>query len=213
MELKKEGVVKFKQKHDFGHSINNFDITDLNYWREIFRQKGLIGQDRNRYNGAGYGNLSKRIEPLEAQIRKRRFLITGTQTGQLEKLTVEHYSLVSEYIPEENLVISQGPIEASSESMTHGTIYDLNTEHRYVFHVHSPDLWMNYDKLSLPFTRKDVAYGTPEMTEEVRRLFRDSNVEERRIFAMMGHEDGIISFGRTAEEAGNVITSHLKQIS
>lgn len=208
MDLKKEGIVKFNQNHNLGHLIDNFDIADLNYWREIFRNRRIIGQDDWRYNGAGYGNLSKRIEPLEAQIRKRRFLITGTQTGYLEKLTVEHYSLVLEYYPEENLVISQGLIKASSESMTHGTIYDLSTEHRYVFHVHSPELWMNYDKLSLPFTRKDVAYGTPEMTEEVRRLFRESNVCEKRIFAMLGHEDGIISFGRTAEEAGSVIIEH-----
>ena len=47
------------------------------------------------------------------------------------------------------------------------------------------------------------------MAEEVRRLFRDTSVRQRGIFAMGGHEDGVVSFGRSAEEAGNVMVDCL----
>ena len=61
----------------------------------------------------------------------------------------------------------------------------------------------------MPITRPDVAYGTPEMSDEVRRLFRETDVRQRRLFSMGGHEDGLVSFGRTAEEAGTVLLTYL----
>jgi hypothetical protein len=47
-----------------------------------------------------------------------------------------------------------------------------------------------------------VAYGTPEMAAEVRRLARETPLLEGRALAMGGHEDGIVVFGRSADEAG-----------
>ncbi|MEK6933406.1 MAG: class II aldolase/adducin family protein [Nanoarchaeota archaeon] len=213
MDQVKEGVVKFEKRHTFSRPIENKNIIELNEWRRILKQQGLIGQNSRKYNGVGYGNLSKRLEPYEAPVYNRRFLITGTQTGYLEYLTEEHYSIVLKYHPEKNLVISEGPIEASSESMTHGTIYDISTDYRYVFHVHSSDLWRDYKEIDLPNTLECVKYGTPEMAKEVRRLFKNSDVKKKKIFAMLGHEDGIISFGKTAEEAGEVIIDYLSRTS
>jgi hypothetical protein len=43
------------------------------------------------------------------------------------------------------------------------------------------------------------------MATEVRRLFNDTDVRERKIFSMGGHEDGIVSFGTTVEEAGETL--------
>jgi hypothetical protein len=56
-----------------------------------------------------------------------------------------------------------------------------------------------------------VAYGTPEIAIEVCRLFAETEVKERRIFGMGGHEDGIVTFGRTAEEAGAVMLTFLAE--
>ena len=46
-----------------------------------------------------------------------------------------------------------------------------------------------------------MPYGTPEMAQEVVRLFADSGLRELRIFAMAGHEDGVITFGSSAADA------------
>ena len=104
-----------------------------------------------------------------------------------------------------NSVSAAGPIKPSSESLTHGMIYDLDNGIRTVLHVHSPDIWLAADRLGIPVTDATVAYGTPKMAAEVRRLFNDTNVREGKIFSMGGHEDGIVSFGTTAEEAGNIL--------
>jgi L-ribulose-5-phosphate 4-epimerase len=46
-----------------------------------------------------------------------------------------------------------------------------------------------------PATVSSVTYGTPEMAREVQRLFRETDLRSRKIFAMAGHRDGIIVFG------------------
>ena len=91
--------------------------------------------------------------------------------------------------------------------MTHGAIYDLAPYIRFVFHVHSPLIWQRAKALQLPMTKADVGYGTTQMAHEVSRLCRETQLLERPVFGMAGHEDGIIAFGRTAEEAGSMLLS------
>jgi hypothetical protein len=43
------------------------------------------------------------------------------------------------------------------------------------------------------------------MAREVERLFIDADYLDTGVFAMGGHEDGVIAFGRTADEAGSVL--------
>lgn len=93
--------------------------------------------------------------------------------------------------------------------MTHGAIYDLSPSIRYVLHAHSPHLWALADVLRIPTTNPDVPYGTPDMAMEVRRLSQDTTLLDRKILSMGGHEDGIITFGKTIEEAGVVLMTHL----
>jgi ribulose-5-phosphate 4-epimerase/fuculose-1-phosphate aldolase len=107
------------------------------------------------------------------------------------------------------MVLAEGPIHPSAESLTHGMVYELDESARFVFHAHSPELWRCAQVLDIPTTRESVPYGTPEMAEEVRRLFRDTPVREKLIFAMGGHEDGVITFGRTGAEAGAAMLDHL----
>jgi hypothetical protein len=58
-------------------------------------------------------------------------------------------------------------------------------------------------------TDEHVPYGSPEMAQEVARLFREEAVQEQGIFGMAGHEDGIITFGKSVEEAGAVLLNYL----
>lgn len=205
-----EKGIKYQSEFKEGnYNLNNICIDELDYWRQIFYKHRLIGKDKDRYNGEGYGNVSMRLDN-NSEKNKKNFVITGSGTGGLEKLSEKDYSIVLEYYPLRNLVVVQkGLIAASSESMTHGTVYDLNNSAKYVFHAHSQDIWKNASRFGIPITKMDITYGTPEMAFEVERLFKETNVLDIGIFAMGGHEDGIISFGRTAEDTGETILYYL----
>lgn len=204
-----EGVIKFELWFIQTAPLPEEALREINAWRHLLYLTHLIGRDPERYDGFGYGNISQRIAPFDAPPHERRFIITGSQTGGLPALTGAHYTLVRESHPVQNLIAAEGPILPSSESLTHGAVYALDDALRFVMHVHAPALWRHAHTLGLPVTRPDVAYGTPEMSDEVGRLFRETDARRRRLFAMGGHEDGLVSFGPTAEEAGAVLLTYL----
>jgi L-ribulose-5-phosphate 4-epimerase len=207
-----EGVIKFTARHEQRRleprTYGELACT-LTAWREIFSKTELVGQDPARYGGAGYGNVSGRVQAPSAPRGQRAFLVTGTQTGGERTLSLEQYCVVTRYEERHNRVDSFGAIAPSSESMTHGAIYDLSPHIRFVFHAHTPVIWQRAAALRLPTTRPEVPYGTPEMAREMYRLYTTTPLPELRILAMGGHEDGIIVFGKTAEEAGEVMLRHL----
>ena len=83
--------------------------------------------------------------------------------------------------------------------MTHQMIYQLSNEIKVVVHVHHQELWDKY-KHKLPTTGEDVPYGTPEMANEIKRLYTEENLQETKCLAMAGHEEGLIAFGKNFEE-------------
>lgn len=203
-----EGVIKFSCDHrdrEADVASHGALACTLIAWRQIMAKLNLVGQDPERYDGAGYGNLSGRIGPRGVGRGRRSFLITGSQTSGLVEIGLESFSLVERYRPGDNRVASAGPIEPSSESMTHGAIYDLSPAIRFVFHAHAPVIWRRARQLRLPVTDPAIEYGTPEMATEVRRLYRESGLPETRCLAMGGHADGVITFGRTAAGAGEAM--------
>lgn len=203
-----EGVIKFTADHDKGGlraSEMGPQLGHLRGWRALMRRTEMVGQVQERYGGAGFGNLSARLPPTSSGKGRRRFLITGTQTGGKDAMDTADFCVVREYDLAKNRVQSYGPVLPSSESLTHGAIYDLTPHIRYVFHGHSPLIWKAAAKLRLPSTAEGVGYGTQEMAREVQRLYRSGALPERRVLAMAGHEDGIIAFGHSAEEAGNAL--------
>ncbi len=200
--MQQEGVIKYRLEFSPGPALPAESLREINAWRCILYKLGLIGRDPERYAGFGFGNISRRLAPFAAAPESRRFVVSGTQTGGLPELHAEHYALVRECHPRENRLVAEGPIEPSSEALTHGTLYGLDESVRVVMHVHAPGLWRQAHALGVPSTRSSAAYGTPEMAEEVSRLMGDPLVRQKRIFAMGGHEDGLVAFGREAEEAG-----------
>jgi L-ribulose-5-phosphate 4-epimerase len=203
-----EGVIKFSARHQerrldpgrYGELC-----CRLVAWREIMSLTGMVGQDPARYGGAGFGNVSARVGPPSRGRGRRAMLITGTQTGGRARLTLDDFCVVDRYDYHRNLVESHGTIAPSSESMTHGAIYDLSPHIRYVLHAHAPAIWRQAAALGLPASDPAIDYGTPEMALEVQRLYRDSALGEVRLLAMGGHEDGVIAFGHTIEEAGQCL--------
>jgi ribulose-5-phosphate 4-epimerase/fuculose-1-phosphate aldolase len=206
---KQEGVIKFQLEFTPAPPLPAADLMEINTWRAILYQQKLIGQEPERYGGYGYGNLSIRLAPYDAAPALRRFVISGSQTGELAELGPEQYAIVTEFYPTENRVVAHGPIRPSSESLTHGAVYALDAAIRVVLHAHSPEIWQAAPTLGIPITDPHVSYGTPDMAAEVARLFAESDVSRRRIFSMGGHEDGIVAFGETAQTAGEVLLATL----
>jgi L-ribulose-5-phosphate 4-epimerase len=204
-----EGVIKFQLRFIRAKPVPGVEIKEINAWREVLFRLGLIGQDPQRYGGFGYGNISRRVRPFLGPANSRPFVITGSQTGGVVSLTPGHYTTVIEYDPNRNRVVAKGPIRPSSEALTHGMIYNISRTTRFVIHAHSPEIWSKAHALDIPVTDEQAAHDTTDLALEVGRLFRASRLGEKRIFAMGGHEDGVVSFGRSGEEAGLLLIRYL----
>ena len=207
--MQEEGVIKFDLEFRNAMPVPMEEFRILNAWRRILWQLALIGQDPHRYSGYGFGNISQRLAPFDAVPQRRAFVISGTQTGGLATLDASNYCTVTQYDPQHNRVVAEGPVMPSSESLTHAMIYMLDTTIRVILHVHSPDIWQHAEALQLPMTDPTVAYGTPAMALEVERVFRETDARERGIFSMGGHKDGIVAYGDSAQAAGRCLISHL----
>ena len=196
----REGVIKFELEYTTGPAINNETFKELNAWRRIFFQLGLIGQDDARYGGLGFGNISCRYIDNNNQKRNNAFLISGTQTAHLNKLAATQYSLVQKCSIVSNHVIARGPAKPSSESLTHGAVYQSDPDINAVVHVHSPEIWNNVVRLKVPFTDSSTRYGTPEMAKKIQQLITGSDAKTG-VIVMKGHTDGVVSYGRSLEVA------------
>ncbi len=200
-----EGVIRFDLQYRESGPVPEALVAGLGAWRRILWRLGLIGQDPARYGGYGFGNVSRRIDPRDSGPGKCRFVISGSQTGGLEILESGQYCVVNSYDAQTNRVTAQGPVRPSSESLTHGLIYDQDPGIQSILHVHSPDIWTRAGELGIAATAARVHYGTPEMALEVQRLFRETGVARTGIFIMAGHRDGIVSFGQTLQIAGSLL--------
>ena len=187
-----EGYTKFVVEWTRTEPLTLTEIDDLIRWRKPLYEAGLIGQYEDI--GIGYGNISVRTSA------DGQFVISGTQTGHLAELRNEHFSLVTNFDLKANSVACTGPIQASSESMTHATIYSLDSSINAVVHIHSAEMWVRLRE-SLPATDADIAYGTPEMAEEFERLYRSTDFPTTGVAIMAGHDDGLISIGHDLREA------------
>jgi len=169
-------------------------IKKLNVCRDKLYKSGFIGVNKD---GIGYGNISIRSF-------KNQFIITGSATGKIKHLTNQHYTKVIEYNLDKNSLTAAGPIMASSESLTHAVIYEHDQSANAVIHIHNVELWKKLLN-KVPTTNKIVEYGTPDMAKEILRLFKETNLIEKKILVMAGHEEGIVTFGKTLDEAEKIL--------
>jgi L-ribulose-5-phosphate 4-epimerase len=193
-----EGCIKFQCSWTKAPLPNATAAEQLETWRQPLFEAGLIGEYKE--TNIGYGNISIRCgEPGQ-------FLISGTQTGHLAKTDESHYAMVTACSVNSNFVHCVGLVQASSEAITHAAIYQLDRHIGAVVHVHSRSLWRKYMN-RLPTTVPEVPYGTTEMANEIRRLYRDTDFRKTRLAVMGGHEDGLLSYGRTLENAAKRVLS------
>lgn len=194
-----EGYIKYQCYWQQEKAIAESDILELNRWRQRLYQLGVIGEYDNCI---GFGNLSTRIA------NSRQMIISGTQTGGIPNLAAQHYSKVTDYSWQENYVTCQGLVKASSEALTHAAIYQALPEVRAVIHIHHLALWSQLLN-QVPTTDSDIAYGTPEMADEIIRLCQLPTTKTQRIIAMSGHESGILTWGHDLDQAGEALMKYL----
>lgn len=188
-------TVKFTCEHVALELAPFAGMDELNECRGKLLQLGWIGVDRN---GIGFGNLSARDGATNS------FYITGSGTGAFVKLGLTHYAKVIAYDFDRNWLRCEGAVVASSESLTHAAVYETNAAAAAVIHCHNAALWRRLRGV-VAATSSHVEYGTPEMAEEVTRLFATTDVKRKKIFVMAGHEGGIVTFGQNLTEAFTVL--------
>ncbi|UOA08221.1 class II aldolase/adducin family protein [Methylobacter sp. S3L5C] len=199
-----EGVIKYQLQHMQKPIKETFSFNEINAWRTIIFRLGLIGQDPDRYNNLGFGNISQRLYPLSSQ-----FIISGTQTGSIEQLNPEHYCLVINADPRKNRLSSCGLKKPSSEALTHASIYAQDNTIQAVIHVHSPELWSCTAALKLTHIPTDIPYGTVAMATAVEQLFQTGQLQQTPLFTMLGHKDGVVAFGKNMQEAAWILIKYL----
>lgn len=195
--MAEEGYIKFK--FDLvKEPIRVAQLEDLNSWRQRLYKLDLIGVLEN---GVGFGNLSVRLPGSD------QFIVSGSGTGKFDSLDESHYSKVVEFDLKRNWLKCVGLTPASSESLSHAAIYSSDKEANAVIHVHCREMW---ERLlgRVPETGEHAECGTVELAEEIARLFRETDVSDKKIIVTAGHEDGIVTFGRDLDEAGRILLSY-----
>lgn len=191
-----EGYTKYECDWQQAPALPKTAIEDLNAWRNRLYEQGLIGYYPE--HDVGFGNVSIREGDSE------RFIISGTQTGHIAHTDERHYAKVTACDIEANHVVCEGPVQASSEALTHAAIYALDPGIRAVVHVHDADRWQALiDRV--PTTSREIAYGTPEMAREFQRLYADTDFRVQGIAVMGGHDEGLVSFGKNINQAADRI--------
>ncbi|WLQ11430.1 class II aldolase/adducin family protein [Hahella aquimaris] len=205
--MAQEGVIKFDLRHTQQTLPEHLDLSELEAWRGVLFEHGLIGQDPFRYDGLGYGNISMRASPEGA------FIVTGSQTGGASQLEANQYALVTEAEVDANRLTSLGEIKPSSESLTHALLYALDPEIKAVAHVHSPEIWHNAAALGLTTTPESAEYGSMDLVDAIKSLWRDGKLKTPGVFVMLGHQDGVVAFGSSLRAAtGIILNAHHQAI-
>jgi len=189
-----EGYVKYTAEHSIAPAVETPHFEELNRARTKLRELGLVGAASN---GIGFGNLSLRVEG-------NKFLISGTATGALPVLGPDGYCLITSFDAGKNRVVSTGPVKPSSETMTHGVIYQTCPGANCVIHIHSRVIFDGMLRDNYPSTPEAAAYGTPEIAIAIGKLVNpdsvDSGKNEGQI-VMAGHDEGVIIYAPTIEKA------------
>ena len=195
-----EGIIQYQQHWQNSPPMEESVIHPLEAWRNRLYKAGLIGAYPD---GLGYGNVSIRY--------KQGFIITGTQTGHLSGLDIQHYTFVSKVDISSNQLWCEGPVRASSEGMTHAACYGLDNSIMAVFHVHHLEMWKVYMN-QWPTSPEEVTYGTPAMARAVEESWLRHEKKLPYPLVMAGHTEGIIVAGRSMDEVGSLLLNALESI-
>lgn len=188
-----EGVIKYRLDFTPAPPPRTPQLETLIAARQTLFRLGLIGVDPDRYGGLAYGNVSLR--------NALGFIISASQTSDLAEVDARHFTQVTDWDVAQNRICARGPRPPSSESLTHAMLYTLDENVGAVLHVHWPEVWRQARALGMACTPQGVDYGSRDMALAVAGLFRTGRLGSRGVLAMLGHEDGLVAYGETVQEA------------
>ena len=190
-----EGYIKFQPVWKKTEAFAESKFYDLLKYRQKCYELQWIG---TYPDGIGFGNISERIADGNT------FFISGSATGGIPVLGPGHIAKVTAVAAEENKLWCSGPVIASSESMSHAVIYERLPWVKGVIHIHHLGLWQRLLN-KVPTTPAAAPYGSPEMVAGIVHLLETTDLPQRKLFVMEGHEEGIFAFGEDLEEAFGVL--------
>lgn len=200
--MNEDGFIKFNCKRiEENISIPIKTFETLSNWRQKMFELSLIGVYSD---GIGFGNISVRAVA-------NSFYISGTATGRLPLLDEKHYAIVNSWSFGKNSLKCKGQINASAESLSHAAIYESLPNVGAVIHIHHKGLWDKYLN-SLPTTSTDVLYGSPEIALEIQKIVRTVKQNQDSLLVMGGHEEGIVAWGKTLDDAGQNILKYYNSL-
>jgi len=197
-----EGVVKYSLEYTNTGEMALKECKKIENVRERLYSLGLIGAYSN---GIGYGNISLRYK------KKNSFVITATQTGELPKLTAKYYSFVKKVNFKKFRTYAIGPSKPSSEAITHACIYSLHKDIKAVIHIHNEKLW-DYMLKNNYLSTNDTPYGTPEMVQDVKDIYKNIDPFLNNAFVMKGHFEGVVTFGKSLKEAEKALYEIIEKL-
>lgn len=203
-----DGVIKYDRSNfTLSGPIDFVDYSQLEYWRKTLFQIKLIGE--YPVEKIGYGNISE-VKDYSHLYKSTvpQFIITGTQTGNLSNLDGHMYTRVLDYEIDLLKIKVIGPIEASSEALTHAAIYEINSKIKSIFHIHSNKIWNGMIKDHFDFTASNIPYGTVEMARATQRCIGN---KDAGVFCMKGHNEGVIAYGKNLIETGEILLDLYKK--
>jgi len=197
-DMNQEGTIKFNAHWTEAPAFPQEIMEEMIQTRQKMFAQGYIGEYAP---GLGYGNISMRYG------EGAQFLISGAKTGRLPEALPQHFTHITEVYPDRNEVHCQGPIIASSETMSHAMIYHCEPTAMVAIHLHEADAW---ERLlhRVPTTDASAEYGSVEMSASIKELFQNTRLKEENIFVMEGHPEGIFVFGQSFTEALAVLAQH-----
>jgi hypothetical protein len=197
-----EGYIKFNCRHEkSGPVIPEALFNSLNAWRSRLYLLGLIGVNEQ---GIGFGNLSAR------KGNSSQFFISGSATGRYPQAEPQHYALVTGYSFSQNALTCRGPVQASSESLSHAAIYEADPMINSVIHVHHLKMW-EHGIDGLPVTDPASSFGTPEIAENISLMLQNDRVRRGGILIMGGHPEGVLFFGASPNQTGNKVLDYFEK--
>ena len=183
--LRDDGIIKYHAVHKNSSPPDHINLDQLDEVRTKLFDLGLVGVYSD---GIGYGNVSIR--------NGTGCIISGTSTGAVRALGAGGYCYVRSFDLKLNSVNTEGPILASSESMTHCAIYQAHSSVQCVLHIHNRALWQKLLDNGYESTSADIPYGTPQMALSMATL-ACTKTEPSDLIVMAGHEEGIVAYGQT----------------
>ena len=203
MKVIDDGIIKYDRTNfSLSPPLPEIEFAPLEYWRKKLYELNLIGEYPD--SKIGFGNISTYFN--YSHILKSeypQFIITGTQTGKFPHLDGRHYTRVLHYIIDQLKVTMEGPIEASSEVLTHAALYEKNDRIKAIFHIHSTPIWEKMIAKNMPHTKAHIPYGTVEMARAI-QIAIENNCSGA--ICMRGHQDGVVAYGTSLEDAWQIIS-------